>query len=73
MNSTTWTWFAIGYQCGFAYIVALIIYQLGSIFTGNANVFGIIAALICLALICWFLFRKQPDFDKKLKAGANNN
>ena len=70
MNSAKWTWFAIGYQCGFAYVVALMIYQFGSIFTGNANVFGVIAAALCLAVICYFLFRKQPDFDEKNKLRA---
>ncbi|MBS1325078.1 MAG: ferrous iron transport protein B, partial [Oscillospiraceae bacterium] len=48
MNSAKWTLFAIGYQCVFAYAVSLIIYQVGSIFTGNVNVFGLIVALILI-------------------------
>ncbi len=45
MNSAKWTWFAIGYQCGFAYPVALMIYQFGCAFTGNLNVIGLICAI----------------------------
>lgn len=48
MNSAKWTWFAIGYQCGFAYAVSLMIYQFGSLFTGNVNVIGAIFALLIL-------------------------
>ena len=50
MNNAGWTWFAIAYQCGFAYAVALMIYQFGRLFTGNASVIGVIvASIICLA------------------------
>ena len=41
MNNAKWTWFAIGYQCGLAYAVALMVYQIGSAFTGNLNVIGL--------------------------------
>ena len=57
MNSAKWTLFAIGYQCVFAYAVSLIIYQVGSIFTGNVNVFGLIVALILIAFIIYMLVR----------------
>ena len=57
MNSAKWTWFAIGYQCGFAYAVALMIYQFGLLFTGEVNVIGLVAALAVLAGILWLLFR----------------
>lgn len=57
MNSAKWTWFAIGYQCGFAYVVSLMVYQIGSIFTGNISVIGLIVALIVLAGFCYLLFR----------------
>lgn len=66
MNNAKWTWFAIGYQCGFAYVVSLMIYQIGCIFTGDINLFGLIAALICLAAILYFLFRKNKYDDNKL-------
>ncbi len=46
MNNAKWTWFAIGYQCGFAYLVAFVINQLGSIALGTANVFGIIVSIV---------------------------
>lgn len=62
MNSAKWTWFAIGYQCGFAYVVSLIIYQLGSLFGGNGNVPGAAAALLLVAVLCWLLFRPYKEF-----------
>ena len=61
MNSTKWTWFAIGYQCGFAYIVALMIKQFGSLFTGNVNVIGFIFALAALAGIIYMLFKPYKE------------
>jgi ferrous iron transport protein B len=61
MNSAKWTWFAIGYQCFFAYAIALIVFQIGSIFTGAANVFGIIAAVIVLAVILFMLFKPYKE------------
>ena len=60
MNSPKWTWFAIGYQCGFAYVVSLIIYQLGLLFQGSCNVIGLIAALILLAGVIYLVVRKNP-------------
>ncbi|MBP5160234.1 MAG: ferrous iron transporter B [Lachnospiraceae bacterium] len=57
MNSAKWTWFAIGYQCGFAYLISLIVFQLGSIFAGGANVVGIIFAVLALGYLCYMLFR----------------
>ena len=48
MNNAKWTWFAIGYQCGFAYVVALMINQFGNAFTGSLNVLGLIAAVASL-------------------------
>ena len=64
MNSAKWTWFAIGYQCVFAYAVSLMIYQLGSIFAGGANVIGIICALAVLAFILYMLFKPYRESDK---------
>ncbi len=57
MNNAKWTWFAIGYQCIFAYAVALIINQFGCLFTGNFNVIGLIAAITVLAFIIFMLVR----------------
>ena len=66
MNNGKWTAFAIAYQCVFAYAVSLIVYQLGMLFTGQGNVIGAIAAFILLGLICFMLFR--PDPEKKRRA-----
>ena len=71
MNSPKWTWFAIGYQCVFAYAVSLMIYQFGSIFTGSINVIGLIAAVLVLAFIVYMLFFKKyheaTTLNKKVK------
>ena len=59
MNNARWTWFAIGYQCVFAYAVALMINQFGALFTGSVNVIGLIFALLVLAFIIYMLFFKK--------------
>lgn len=61
MNSAKWTWFAIGYQCGLAYIVSLVIYQFGSLFSGNGNVPGVIVALLVVIAVCYLLFRPYKE------------
>ena len=62
MHSAKWTWFAIGYQCGFAYAVSLIIYQFGSALAGNLHVIGLLAALAVLIFMVYLLFRPlQPQ------------
>ena len=61
MNSPKWTWFAIGYQCGFAYAVALMINQFGGLFTGSVNVIGLIFALAALALMVYMLVRPYKE------------
>ena len=69
MNNVKWTWFAIGYQCVFAYAVSLMIYQFGSAFTGNIQPIGLIVALAILALILFQLFRPYKEsttFSSKL-------
>ncbi len=66
MNSAKWTWFAIGYQCGFAYVVSLIIYQVGSLFTGNVNVIGLIFAILFIALIIFQLVRPYKESETLL-------
>ena len=64
MNSAKWTWFAIGYQCGFAYVIALMINQFGSLFTGNVNVIGLIVAAAFLALIVYMLVKPYKEATK---------
>ena len=64
MNNAKWTWFAIGYQCGFAYVIALMINQFGNAFTGSLNVLGLIAAIAALALIVYMLFKPYKEATK---------
>ena len=64
MNNAKWTWFAIGYQCGFAYVVALMINQFGNAFTGSLNVLGLIAAIAAFALIVYMLFKPYKEATK---------
>ena len=66
MNSAKWTWFAIGYQCVFAYAISLMIYQFGSVFTGGLNVIGLIAAIAVLAVMVYMLFIKKYSEATKL-------
>ena len=60
MNSARWTWFAVGYQCGFAYAISLMIYQFGMLFTGNGNAIGVIVAALLLAGMLYMLFNSSP-------------
>ena len=64
MNNAKWTWFAIGYQCGFAYLCALMVEQFGNAFTGSLNVLGLIAGIAALALIIYMLFRPYKEATK---------
>ena len=66
MNSAKWTWFAIGYQCGFAYAISLMIYQFGSALTGNLNIIGLIAAIAVLVVILYMLFFKRYSESTRL-------
>lgn len=61
MNSAKWTWFAIGYQCLFAYVVSLMIYQFGSVFAGNIHVVGLIVSIAVLAFMLYMLFRPYKE------------
>ena len=63
MNNRGWTWFAIGYQCGFAYCIALMINQFGSVFVGKTNVIGLIFAVAILALMIYMLFRPYKEAE----------
>ena len=64
MNSQKWTWFAIGYQCGFAYAISLMVNQFGALFTGNANVLGVIVAVILFACIVYMLCKPYKEASK---------
>ena len=64
MNNAKWTWFAIGYQCGFAYCVALMINQFGNLFTGHANVLGLGVAVIVLCFMVYMLVRPYKEATK---------
>ena len=64
MNNRKWTWFAIGYQCGFAYLIALMINQFGGWFIGAGSIIGTIVAVIVLAGLLYMLFRPYKDATK---------
>ena len=61
MKSAKWTWFAIGYQCGFGYVIALIINQLGNLFNGNANILGVIVALAFVVFMLYMLVKPYKE------------
>ena len=64
MNNTRWTWFAIGYECCFAYLVALCVYQLTSLFTGSGNILGVIVSAAIVAGMLYLLFRPYKEATK---------
>ena len=66
MNNAKWTVFAIAYQCGFAYAIALMITQLGGLFTGESNIIGVIAAVAILGFMVYMLFIKKYKEAQKL-------
>ena len=66
MNNAKWTWFAIGYQCGFAYIVSLMINQFSGLFTGSVSALGLAFACAALILILYMLFFKKYQESDKL-------
>ena len=59
MNNAKWTWFAILYQCCFAYAISLMINQFGGLFTGNVNPIGLVFAILVLACMIYMLFVKK--------------
>ena len=67
MNSAKWTFFAIGYECAFAYAVSLMIYQFGSAISGNINVVGFIASMVLLTAMLYLLFRPNKRAAKPTK------
>ncbi|MBP5180108.1 MAG: ferrous iron transport protein B [Clostridiales bacterium] len=69
MNNAKWTWFAIGYECGFAYVVSLVVYQMMMMFAGEGSVFGIIISFILIAAFIWLMVRPYKEasvLDKKV-------
>ncbi len=67
MNSAKWTAFAILYQCGFAYAVALCINQIGGAFTGNLNIIGLIISILLIAGMLFMLFKPYKEANKLTK------
>ena len=64
MNNAKWTWFAIAYQCGFAYCISLMINQFGLLFTGNVHVVGLIFAVAVLVGMIYMLVRPYKETTK---------
>ena len=69
MNNAKWFWFAIGYQCILAYIVAMCIYQIGTVFTTGAFGIGTVVAILFIVGFLYLLFRPAPK-ENEHKAGA---
>ena len=67
MNSAKWTAFAILYQCGFAYAVALCINQIGGAFTGSLNIIGLIISILLIAGMLFMLFKPYKEANKLTK------
>ncbi len=67
MNSAKWTAFAIAYQCGFAYVIALCINQIGGAFTGSLNIFGLIVSILLIAGMVFMLFKPYKEANKLTK------
>lgn len=65
MNNAKWTLFAIGYQCVFAYAVSLCIYQIGSVFSGNINIIGLIASFLIIVFVAFMLVKPYKNGIKK--------
>ena len=65
MNNAKWTWAAIGYQCGFAYVIALMVYNIGLLFQGTFS-FWTVIAIALLACMIYLLVRKNPYDDEHL-------
>jgi ferrous iron transport protein B len=63
MNNAKWFWFAIGYQCGLAYVVALCIYQIGTLITTGTFGIGTLVAFVCVAGILYLLFRPYKESE----------
>ncbi len=73
MNSAKWTAFAIGYECAFAYIISLIVYQIWSAVTGSMNVLGLIVAIALIACMVFLLVRPYKEADRLTKTVKISN
>ncbi|EJO5349363.1 ferrous iron transport protein B [Clostridium botulinum] len=71
MGNGKWTWLAVGYQTGLAYTAALVVYQLGLLFTGKGFGIGTVVALVLLAGFLYMLFRPQKDFTNSTEYESN--
>lgn len=71
MNNAKWFWFAIGYECVFAYVIAFLVNQFGNLFTGNVKgtggFIGIVFGMAVLAVLIYMIFKKDPN-KKKIEA-----
>ena len=70
MNNAKWTWFAIGYECGFAYVVAFVVYQIMSMAAGTGNILGAVIAAVVIIAFIWLLFRPYKEATKLERAVA---
>lgn len=70
MNNAKWTWFAIGYQCVFAYLISLMVFQFGCLFAGDVHMAGLIVAIVVLVGMLYMLFRKNKYDNNKLTVKA---
>ncbi|MBP3521330.1 MAG: ferrous iron transporter B, partial [Oscillospiraceae bacterium] len=71
MNSAKWTWAAIGYMCGLAYAVSLMVYQIGGLILGEVSFgLGTVAAVLCLAGMVWLLVRKNKYDDNRASVSS---
>ena len=61
MNNAKWTWFAIGYECGFAYVTAFVVYQIGSLIAGSGSIIGTVIAGALVVAFIWLLFRPYKE------------
>ena len=68
MNSAKWTWFAVGYQCVFAYAISLIIYQIGSLFAGNVHPLGLVVAIALVAFMIFMLVKPYKENSAEVKS-----
>ena len=71
MNNAKWFWFAIGYQCGLAYVVSLCIYQIGTLLTGGGFGIGTVVAFVLVAAFLYLLFRPYKE-SKSLKINTQS-
>lgn len=73
MNSAKWTWFAIGYQCVFAYAVSICVYQLGNLFGAGIFSVGTVAAMLVVILFLYLLLRPNKESNTlKVKTKSLN-